>query len=152
MFFKKKLFLSLVWTMLQYLNRLRYKSVKFRRTASWGGQTIFWTGQKTICHFLFANSILNKLCCISKILQMSNSWTGQVPSLAQWCGRPCSCERFHWHLVYVKAYRQNERQNTHNLKKTCNDIWKNTHFWSTFTYTITYAEPWNLRTQKGGVL
>ena len=26
---------------------------------------------------------------VPKISQMSNSWTGQVPSLAHWCGRPC---------------------------------------------------------------
>ena len=25
---------------------------------------------------------------VLKISQMSNSWTGQVPSLAHWCGRP----------------------------------------------------------------
>ena len=27
---------------------------------------------------------------VPKISQMSNPWTGQVPSLAYWCGRPCS--------------------------------------------------------------
>ena len=44
-------------------------------------------GKRLFQHFSWPNSYSNELF-MPKISQMSNSCTGQLPSLAHWCGRP----------------------------------------------------------------
>ena len=74
-------------------------------------QISFWTGQKNF------QSLIEMSCFVPKISQMSNSWTGQMSSLAHWFGRPC-LQNHSWLLI---------------IKDTMIDPckWKNVKLWTT---------------------
>ena len=60
------------------------KVMRIRRTVFWGWQTTLLDQAKG--YFNTFHSQISYF--VLKISLMSNSWTGQVSSLAHWCGRP----------------------------------------------------------------
>ena len=89
---------------ISYSNVLLYLETNRADLLHGGPQNIFlgWAnyfldrakGNFNTCH---SKILIQISYFVHKILQMSNSWTGQVPSLAHWCGRPCSSQKPNHH-------------------------------------------------------